>query len=288
MPIEINLDNILAATLERMDNLPQINLTGTFNMGLILIILFLTLRYFETIKKKYLFSMMLILLINNNRGLFSPIYTITFLDVGQGDCSLITFPFSKEGLLIDVAGNIYKDISKDIIIPYLNSLSIKSVDVIISHDDYDHCGGLNSLMENFNVNNIYKEKKQRILFENLTVYTLLHDEKNDDINDNSLISYFNINQFYFLYLADVSKKVEFKLTERYDNLQVDVLKLSHHGSNTATSDKLLATFQIPIAIISAGRNNFYNHPSVEVIKRLNQYNVFIYQLKKTTLSGFMF
>ena len=128
------------------------------------------------------------------------------IDVGQGDCSLITFPFSKEGLLIDVAGNIYKDISKDIIIPYLNSLSIKSVDVIISHDDYDHCGGLNSLMENFNVNNIYKEKKQRILFENLTVYTLLHDEKNDDINDNSLISYFNINQFYFLYLADVSKR----------------------------------------------------------------------------------
>ncbi len=202
------------------------------------------------------------------------------IDVGQGDCSLITFPYSSKGLLIDVAGNIYKDIGKDIIIPYLNSLSIKSIDVIISHDDYDHCGGLQSLVNNFKVNNIYRKKQEKFTFESLNVYTLLHDENYQDVNDNSIISYFKINQFYFLYLGDVSKEIEYKLVEKYDNLQIDVLKLSHHGSNSATSEKMLATYDIPLAIISAGRNNFYNHPSIEVIERLNQFNIPFLSTKK--------
>ncbi|MGI6608754.1 MAG: ComEC/Rec2 family competence protein [Erysipelotrichaceae bacterium] len=203
------------------------------------------------------------------------------IDVGQGDCSLITFPFSSRGLLIDAAGNIYKDVGKDIIIPYLNALSIKSVDVIISHDDYDHSGALSSLVDNFNVCSIYKEKQKVFSLANLSIYTLLHDEKYEDINDNSLISYFKIKQFYFLYLGDISKDIEYKLVEKYDNLQVDVVKLSHHGSNTATSEKLLAAYQMPIAIISAGRNNFYNHPSEAVIERLKQYNVFFLSTKES-------
>jgi len=195
------------------------------------------------------------------------------IDVGQGDCSLIGVPFSSKGLLIDAAGNIYKDIGKDIIIPYLNAQSIKSIDVIISHDDYDHSGALESLVNNFKVDNIFTEKEEVFLRAGLNVYTLLHDEYYEDINDNSLISYFKINQFFFLYLGDISKNIERQLVDKYDNLQIDVLKLSHHGSDTATSDELLAACQIPIAIISAGRNNFYNHPSPEVIARLRQYNV---------------
>lgn len=281
MPLNINLDSFLPQLIEKIDGLPKISLTGTFNLILIVIIIFLFLKYFETLKKKYLFMIMITLLINNNRLLFTPIYTITFLDVGQGDCSLVTSPFSNKGLLIDVAGNIYKDISKDIIIPYLNSLSIKSVDVIISHDDYDHSGGLASLKQNFNIKNIYTEKIEKIYFKNLEIYTLLHDENYDDINDNSLISYFKINQFHYLYLGDVSKDVEHKLIEKYDNLKVDVLKLSHHGSNSSTSEKLLSTYQIPLAIISAGRNNFYNHPAQEVIERLNQYGVFYLSTKES-------
>ncbi len=279
LPINCNLDNILISFLKAIEKLPEIKLTGSFNLLLFLVIIFLTIKYFETIKNKYLLGLIVVLLINNKRLLFSPIYTVTFLDVGQGDCSMITFPFSNKGLLIDVGGNIYKDIAKDIIIPYLNATSIKSVDVIISHDDYDHCGALDSLIENFNVKKICREKKEKSTFENLYVYTLLYDEIFEDVNDNSIISYYKINQFYFLYLGDVSKKVEYKLVEKYDNLQVDVLKLSHHGSNTATSEKMLATYQIPVAIISAGRNNFYNHPSEDVIDRLEKYNVFYLSTK---------
>ncbi|NMA16593.1 MAG: MBL fold metallo-hydrolase [Erysipelotrichia bacterium] len=279
-PFEIKLDKYLINSLEIIDNFPKVEFSGTFNLVLLFIILFLIIKYFETIKNKYLLGLMLVFLVNNNRLLFSPIYTVTFLDVGQGDCSLITFPYSSKGLLIDVAGNVYKDIGKDIIIPYLNSLSIKSIDVIISHDDYDHCGGLQSLVNNFKVNNIYRKKQEKFTFESLNVYTLLHDENYQDVNDNSIISYFKINQFYFLYLGDVSKEIEYKLVEKYDNLQIDVLKLSHHGSNSATSEKMLATYDIPLAIISAGRNNFYNHPPIEVIERLNQFNIPFLSTKK--------
>ncbi|NLZ75510.1 MAG: MBL fold metallo-hydrolase [Erysipelotrichia bacterium] len=280
LPIEIKLDKFLIDFLAIIDRIPKIELSGTFNLVLIFFILFFITKYFETVKNKYLLGLILVLLINNNRLLFSPIYTISFLDVGQGDCSLITFPYSNKGLLIDVAGNIYKDIGKDIIIPYLNSLSVKSVDVIISHNDYDHCGALQSLVDNFKVNNIYQEKQEKFTFQDLNVYTLLYDENYQDINDNSIISYFKINQFYFLYLGDVSKDVEHKLVEKYDNLQIDVLKLSHHGSNSASSEKMLATYNIPLAIICAGRNNFYNHPSSEVIERLNQFNISFLSTKK--------
>ena len=89
----------------------------------------------------------------------------------------------------------------------MNRLSIKSVNVILSHDDYDHCGALVSLIEKFNVGNVYQKKEEKFVFENLDVYTLLSDEEFDDNNDNSLISYFKINQFYFLYWEISQKKL---------------------------------------------------------------------------------
>ncbi len=79
-PFEIKLDKYLINSLEIIDNFPKIELSGTFNLFLLFIILFLIIKYFETIKNKYLLGLMLVFLVNNNRLLFSPIYTVTFLD----------------------------------------------------------------------------------------------------------------------------------------------------------------------------------------------------------------
>ncbi|HPW53574.1 MAG TPA: hypothetical protein PLI19_03865 [Erysipelotrichaceae bacterium] len=80
LPVSLNLDSALINFFAIIDSMPQISLTGTFNAVLLTIILALAFRYLETLKNKYLAGLFLVLLVNNNLQLFSPVYTVTFLD----------------------------------------------------------------------------------------------------------------------------------------------------------------------------------------------------------------
>lgn len=87
-------------------------------------------------------------------------------------------------------------------------------------------------------------------------------------NDNSLITHFQINNFSFLFMGDASSLVEENLLQKY-SLTADFLKIGHHGSKTSSSLFFLEQISPHYAIISAGRNNRYHHPSKEVINRLD-------------------
>ena len=91
----------------------------------------------------------------------------------------------------------------------------------------------------------------------------------------------------FLFLGDISIKVEEDLANDFNQLEVDVLKVAHHGSATSSGDVLLSTYRPRWAVISAGRNNRFNHPADEVVKRLTGYGIKVLCTKEDHAVEFM-
>lgn len=92
----------------------------------------------------------------------------------------------------------------------------------------------------------------------------------DDENKASLVLFANIHNYKFLFTGDIDWEVENFLINKYSNLQVDFLKVAHHGSNTSSSLSFLKKIRPKYSLISVGENN-YGHPSLEVLKNLQKY-----------------
>lgn len=200
--------------------------------------------------------------------------SVTFINVGQGDSCLICY--KNESILIDTGGSKYKDYAKDCLIPYFKKQQIYSIDLLITtHDDIDHSGAVESLINNFKVENYVKSNDKfpitisDLTINNLNTFSSLWEED----NDKSLILEFTISNVSFLITGDAPKKIENKIVEMYPNLNVDVLKVGHHGSNTSTSDKFINLIRPKEAIISCGKNNSYGHPHQETLTTLKRYGV---------------
>lgn len=196
----------------------------------------------------------------------NPFMSIDFIDVGQGDSILIQYPLSQANILIDTGSAYnYSKLKK-----YLFSKGVYSIDyLIISHDDSDHNGNVNSLKNDFIVKNII-DKGKDIEYKNLCFkyYYLKHNNNN---NDSSLVYSLNVNGLDFLFTGDISKNVEKQLINNYNLKDIEVLKVSHHGSITATSEYFVSHLNPIYAIISTSGQ--YNHPNKEVIETLNKYQV---------------
>ena len=194
----------------------------------------------------------------------NPFFHIYMIDVGQGDCTLIVEPFKKSVIMIDVAGNLYRDNVIDIILPVLNDLGIDSIDyLIITHDDFDHNGGKDQLIDSIEVKNVITDYSQTIDVD-YPLYLLLENRQADDENERSLITYFSYDSISYLWMGDASVDIEKQLLANY-SFDVDVLKLGHHGSNTSSSYDFLDSLRPVLGLISVGYNNSYNHPSNSVI-----------------------
>jgi competence protein ComEC len=214
-----------------------------------------------------------------------PTSSVSFLNVNQGDSTLIIKEFASEVILVDTGGSRFFEVSKTRTIPYLKALGIKKLDyVIITHDDYDHNGSLPYLVNNFKVSNVIDGQsfKQISFMENLNY-------NNDFIGDNNRSAVFNfkIKNTNFLLTADIDASVEKKIVSEH-NLQIDVLKVSHHGSRFGTSQLLLDSIKPRIGIVSSGLNNIYNHPHPSVIERLEANNVKILRTDKMGTIVFVF
>ena len=199
---------------------------------------------------------------------------IAFINVGQGDSCLIHD--HDKNILIDTGGSIYKDIANDVLMPFFKKKHIDKLDLVfISHNDYDHNGALESLSKHIEIDkiitgsNFYQENIGNLIFYNLNRYDIGSEE-----NSESSVIYFYFKNRYFLMMGDAEKSIEEKIVKDNPDLNVDILKVGHHGSNTSTSELLLSSYRIEEAVISVGYN-FYGHPSDEVIYRLNNYNITI-------------
>lgn len=226
---------------------------------------------------------------------------VAFVDVGQGDCLFIRLPFKQETFLIDTGGRLRfgqelwkqrqsKALSDYNILPFLRSIGCQKIDhLIVTHNDEDHMGELENILANVRVKNLYlgtgSQMELRELLEPLKgtavhlvkqgdqvgqklKLSILSPQKSTGENNDSLVTYFEINQQRFLITGDLEITGEEKLIQDYPNLRVDFLKVGHHGSNTSTSEQFLAMMDPKYAIISVGRNNRYGHPTPETLEKL--------------------
>lgn len=201
---------------------------------------------------------------------------VTMIDVGQGDCTLIRLPMNQGNILIDTGGNKDYDLATQTIIPYLKSIGIQKLDyVYISHSDFDHCGALESLMEYFQVDHVIDQYEEERIIGCMKVKMLKSEKVYFDNNDQSLIMLVELFENHILFTGDASSQVEEDLKKQYQNLNVDILKISHHGSKTATSASLLQMIDPQIAMIGVKKNNMYHHPSSEVLERLRRKQITI-------------
>lgn len=242
-------------------------------------ILFFLMIYRLELKKQIskIISIMIALLISFSFYSQYKIYgEITMIDVGQGDCTFIRLPMNEGNVLIDTGGQKDYDLATQTIIPYLKAIGIHELDyVYISHDDYDHCGALESLKDNFLVKKVINEYEEYRKIGCMEVEMLKSDKIYQDSNDQSLVMKVKIADMSLLFTGDISEEVERDLLDKYGKLDIDILKVSHHGSKTSSSASLFRMIQPTIAMIGVKKNNIYHHPSSTVIERLKRKNITI-------------
>lgn len=227
----------------------------------IITLMILLIGYLFGIKKDYqlyLLLLMCLLTLNN------PIKHVTFIDVGQGDAALISNLNYK--ILIDTGSAYnYHKLKKTLYEEGVYTLDY----LLISHNDEDHCGNVDNLLNDFKVKNIVYEKGD-IAYKDL-YFNCLDVGIFDNDNDNSVVYYLDINDYSFLFTGDISKNVERLIVNRYAIDKVNCLKVSHHGSTTGTSSYFVGKILPDYAIIST--NGKYNHPHKETLDTLNSYLV---------------
>lgn len=236
-------------------------------IGFIIYLLFIYMfKVKNTLIKIGLFILILISPFNN------PFYHVSFIDVGQGDSILIKSEFNKANILIDTGStyNYYK------LKKYLFSQGVYCLDyLIITHNDSDHNGNVEQLSKNFKIKNII-EQPIDVKYKDINL-TNLYVKEFDNDNDNSLVYYTNINNISFLFTGDISSIAERKLIKKYGDIDVDILKVSHHGSNTGTSRYFLQSTTPEIVVISTSGQ--YGHPSKQTIDNLKDYKADIFSTK---------
>ena len=202
----------------------------------------------------------------------NPFFQVYTLNIGQGDCSIIVEPFYKSVVMIDCGQSLYRDNVERIIMPFLENKNIHTIDtLILTHDDFDHSGGYESLKDRIKIKQVIRDSKEKVNVE-YPFYLLLDQRESKDENDSSIISYFTYDHLKYLFMGDASKQIEKQLMDTYD-LKADVIKVGHHGSNTSSDAAFLDSLDCKIALISAGYKNKYNHPSVETLKTLDKLNI---------------
>ena len=202
----------------------------------------------------------------------NPFFQVYTLNIGQGDCSIIVEPFYKSVVMIDCGQSLYRDNVERIIMPFLENKNIHTIDtLILTHDDFDHSGGYESLKDRIEIKQVIRDSKEKVNVE-YPFYLLLDQREAKDENDSSIISYFTYDHLKYLFMGDASKQIEKQLLDTYD-LKADVIKVGHHGSNTSSDADFLDSLDCKIALISAGYKNKYNHPSVETLKTLDKLNI---------------
>lgn len=274
-------------------------------------------KILEKIKKnsyKYISIILIFIILTNtiSNKIFQEI-KIYFVDVGQGDSTLIQ-TIEGKNILIDGGGSEFGsfDVGESILLPYLLDRRITTIDyLMISHFDSDHIGGVFAILENLKVKNIIISKQGEtsenlkkfyeitnnkgirtiivkkgdiVEIDKYSHFEILFPEDNlieDNIlNNNSIVARFNSLDFSILFTGDIEEIAEKRLCELYsgtDKLEAFVLKVAHHGSKTSSTEEFLELVKPKIALIGVGKNNNFGHPNIDVIERLENMGSKIYR-----------
>lgn len=224
---------------------------------------------------------------------------VHFIDVGQGDSILIITPSDKT-ILIDGGP---PEAGKKVV-SYLEERNIEEIDLLIAtHPDIDHIGGLPHVMKSFEIkqildsgklystktygkylNQIWKDdipvkiarKNDQVKIDSLLDIKILNSyEKNRNNNQSSIVLKISYKEIDFLLMSDVEMEQE-KALLKHQDLQSEIIKVAHHGSNTSTSLGFLQEVAPQAAILTYSIKNDYGHPVDRVIENLYKVNATIY------------
>jgi competence protein ComEC len=233
--------------------------------------------------------------------------TVTFLDVGQGDATVLRTP-NGSVLLVDCGGRaVDDDQGRRVVLPYLRSQGINRIDaLVLTHPDEDHTGGALSVLAAMPVGRllvsrlespsggyarILEDARRRSIPVSLlvrgmklasrdgVVADVLNPPPNSTTseNDASIVLTIRFGENSLLLLADAEAATEEEMRRSCSALRADVLKLGHHGSITSSSEPLLDVVRPAAAIVSAGPRNPFGHPHPIVLKRLAERNVRVFR-----------
>lgn len=297
--IFVNILEFLSINLSKIDLfIFTFKKVSIFFIILYYITIYFTLNKILNKKYNYIFILLIILIIHHNINYLNNYSKVTILDVGQGDSTLIELEHNKGNILIDTGGNIYKNQTSNILVPYFKSVGIRKIDyLILTHGDYDHMGEAINLVENFKVekvifncgefNDLEKElikvlDKKKIPYyscikelniDNNKLY-FLQTKDYDNENDNSTVIYTELNGYKFMFMGDAGVEKEKDILDKYNLSDIDVLKVGHHGSKTSSSKEFIDEINSKYSIISVGKNNRYGHPNKEVLNNLEQSKIY--------------
>ncbi|HEY3419985.1 MAG TPA: ComEC/Rec2 family competence protein [Methanomassiliicoccales archaeon] len=225
---------------------------------------------------------------------------VSFIDVGQGDSVLVSTADSHI-ILIDAG----PPLAAGTLISYLHNRSVSVIDaLIVTHPDSDHLGGAADILRDFTVLSIYHPGVAKStsayssfiraaedegcpvhtaadthageylnLTASATIEVLNIDPTAHDVNDASIVLEMRTSGKSFLFTGDISTDVESRLIANHSfDLDVDVLKVGHHGSRTSTSNAFLDATSPETAVICVGVNT-YGHPTNDTLTRLFAHDV---------------
>lgn len=226
---------------------------------------------------------------------------VHFLDVGQGDCTLIQ---TKDHAMLIDAGNNDKG---TYVQNYLKKQGIEKLDYVIgTHPDADHIGGLDVVLTKFDcetvimperenntktyrdVVQVMKQKRLKrtvpkagqeyILGDaRFTITSPVKEDYGDNNNDYSVGILLQYGDTRFLFTGDAEEESEKDMEEGGGELSADVYKAAHHGSRSASTEAFMNAVNPQYAVISCGEGNSYGHPHSEVLNRFRQMGIQVFR-----------
>ncbi|MCK5416563.1 MBL fold metallo-hydrolase [Candidatus Parcubacteria bacterium] len=224
---------------------------------------------------------------------------VDFLDIGQGDSVLIQTTYGQN-IIIDGGpdDSVLDELEK--VLPWWD----KKIDLmVLTHPHSDHVTGLIYVLDKYEIGKImytgvnhtapgYLEWLEKIKNKNIEILlidqqqkielgkesfleilypntSLLHKEI-DNLNNTSVIVKLTHGETKFLFAGNAEKEIEKELLENKVDLNADVFKVSHHGSNDSNTEEFLKAISPKYAIIQVGKNNKFHHPHSRIIKRLER------------------
>ncbi|MDD6312509.1 MAG: ComEC/Rec2 family competence protein [Firmicutes bacterium] len=230
---------------------------------------------------------------------------VNFIDVGQGDCELISLADGTD-ILID-AGN-YSNRSE--ICSFLKTNNVDAIDLLVlTHPHTDHIGSASEIIKNFSVERIVMTDEEsnsasyEYLLDSIISYDIPVDKarpnaeysfgdckltilaplaENNDLNECSIVCRLECGEVSFLFTGDAGNDSEQEMLQSGRILTSTVLKVGHHGSSTSSTKDFIAAVQPEFAVISCGSNNSYGHPHDNTLKRLDDVGAKVY---RTDING---
>lgn len=240
---------------------------------------------------------------------------IVFVAVGQGDC--VHIRAEGRDILIDGGGSDVYNVGENILMPYLLHEGVYKVDMaLLTHLHADHYKGISELASEYPVGVLgipvdYRESPdnkskltadtEQIIYINPDTRIDIADEvcvepiwpvtvsdepfSTDDSNEHNTVYMIHYKGIKVMVTGDLLEEDELQMVEYYegtDTLKCDVLKVAHHGSRTSSSETFLDAASPSVAVIQAGRNNFYGHPHAQTLERLEKRGI---RVCRTDING---